>query len=321
MAIKKQTVFIGVDLGATNIKFGLVLPDGKILQERKCETELNRGVNYVFDKITDYTQSLSGYTGENYELKGFGIGVPGLIDTREKELVEASNFPEWRNIKIGYELEKRLDLEIHVDNDANLAALGEYAFGAGRGVTEMLMVTLGSGVGSGLILNGEIYHGSKGAAGEFGHIIIQQDGPVCACGSRGCVEAFVGKNAILRRMKEILKEKTGSILKNSDTATMTPEDIYFAAGKGDKQAIRLFKEVGESLGVGLGNVANLLNLERIVIGGGIANAGDLILRHARKILSENALKTNRESIEIVKAELGEHAGIVGAAKLAMVNLN
>ncbi|MBN2411706.1 ROK family protein [candidate division KSB1 bacterium] len=321
MAIKKQNVFIGVDLGATNIKFGLVLPDGNILLERKSETEIHRGVNYVFDKVADFTHTLADYAGENYELKGFGIGVPGLIDTRKKELVEASNFPDWRDIKIGYELEKRLNLEIYIDNDANLAALGEYAFGAGRGVTEMLMVTLGSGVGSGLILNGSIYHGSKGAAGEFGHIIIQQNGPLCSCGSRGCVEAFVGKNAILRRMKEILQQDTESILKNHNPTNMTPEDIYFAAEKGDKPAIRLFKEVGESLGVGLGNIANLLNLERIVIGGGIANAGDLILNHARKVLSENALKTNRESIEIVKAELGERAGIVGAAKLAMMSLN
>jgi len=315
---KKQTASIGVDLGATNIKFGLVLTNGKIVLERKSETELHRGVNYVFDRIAEYTLTLYEFAGEKYEIKGFGIGVPGLIDTRNKKVVEAANFPGWNNLDIGHELEKRLPLKISIDNDANLAALGEYAFGAGRGVTEMLMVTLGSGVGSGLILNGNIYHGSKGAAGEFGHIIIQKDGPLCSCGSRGCVEAFVGKYAILRRIKEILANEPESILKKLDPENMTPEDIFIAAEKGDKPSIRLFKEVGESLGVGLSNVVNLLNLERIVIGGGIANAGDLILGHARKVLSENALKTNRESIEIVTAELGEHAGIVGAAKLAMI---
>ncbi len=318
MEIKKQTAYIGVDLGATNIKFGLVLPDGKILLERKSETEIHRGVDYVFNKIAEYTRTNSEFAGEKYEIKGFGIGVPGLIDTQKKELVEASNFPGWFHINIGYELEKRLNLNIFVDNDANLAALGEYAYGAGRGVTEMLMVTLGSGVGSGLILNGRIYHGSRGAAGEFGHIIIQQDGPVCSCGRRGCVEAFVGKKAILRRIKELLLNDKKSTLKSFDPQFITPEDIYKAALKGDETAIRLFREVGESLGVGLGNVANLLNLERIVIGGGIANAGDLILKHARKVLSRIALKTNSESIEIVPTELGERAGIVGAARLAMM---
>lgn len=318
MENKKQAAYIGVDLGATNIKFGLVLPDGKIILERKSQTKVHRGVNYVFDQIAEQARALFDFAGDIYEIKGFGIGVPGLIDTSNKKVVEAANFPGWNDVNIGRELEKRLRVNISIDNDANLAALGEYAFGAGRGVTEMIMVTLGSGVGGGLILNGRIYHGTAGAAGEFGHIIIQKDGPLCACGRRGCVEAFVGKYAIVRRMQEILEKETGSILKKQSAENLTPEDIFKAAEKGDGPAIRLFKEVGESLGVGLGTVANLLNLERVVIGGGVANAGELLLEHTRKVLSEIALKTNGESIDIVQAELGARAGIVGAAELAKI---
>ena len=175
MENKKQAAYIGVDLGATNIKFGLVLPDGKIILERKSQTKVHRGVNYVFDQIAEQARALFDFAGDIYEIKGFGIGVPGLIDTSNKKVVEAANFPGWNDVNIGRELEKRLRVNISIDNDANLAALGEYAFGAGRGVTEMIMVTLGSGVGGGLILNGRIYHGTAGAAGEFGHIIIQKD--------------------------------------------------------------------------------------------------------------------------------------------------
>ncbi|HPG38160.1 MAG TPA: ROK family protein [bacterium] len=317
MNVQKQAAWIGMDLGGTNIKFGLVLANGTIHLQKKLDSEIPFGYKYVFDKIAGYTRELIHAAGSDFVVKGFGIGVPGLIDIKNQMLVEASNFPGWKNVKIGYELEKRLDFKVSVDNDANLAALGEYKFGAGRGVTEMLMVTLGSGVGSGLILNGAIYHGSRSAAGEFGHTIIQKDGPLCACGRRGCVEAFVGKYGIQRRIKELLVDYPRSILREIEPHNITPEDIYNAAVKGDKTALLLFQEVGESLGVGLGNVANLLNLERVVIGGGISNAGELIFKPARETLAQIAFKTNFETITLVPAHLGENAGLVGSACLAM----
>ncbi len=319
MNIDKQTAWIGVDLGGTNIKAGLVLANGTIHLQKNVESEISCGYNYVFDKIVEFTTELCQTAGNDFSIKGFGIGVPGLIDVKNKLLVEASNFPGWKNVKIGNELEKRLGFSVAVDNDANLAALGEHVFGAGQGVSEMLMVTLGSGVGSGLILNGEIYHGSRSAAGEFGHTIIQKDGPLCTCGRRGCVEAFVGKYAILRRIKELVENDPHSLLREMEPQQITPKDIFTAAQKGDKTAILLFKQVGESLGVGLGNVANLLNLERVVIGGGISNAGEFIFQPARQMLARIAFKTNYETITIVPARLGENAGLVGAATLAMKN--
>ena len=191
-------------------------------------------------------------------------------------------------------------------------------FGAGKGVENLLTVTLGSGVGGGLILNGRIFHGKDDGAGEIGHTIIDRNGPLCTCGRRGCVEAFVGKHAIIRSVREKLDKYKDSILKKYDLNKLSPKDVSSAALMGDKLSIVVMTRAGEALGVGAANAANLLGLERIVIGGGLANAGDLILKPAREKLKEIALKP--QSVEIVRAALGEDAGFIGAAALAIMKM-
>jgi glucokinase len=310
-------LYIGMDLGGTNIKAGLVTGDGKILEEREVATEVQGGVDHVLNRMAEVIRGLARTSGQ-VKVKGAGVGLAGQINVKRGIYHSGPNFPGWSNVPVASELEKRADVPVVIDNDANLAALGEYAFGAGRGVTEMLMVTLGTGVGGGLILNGQLYHGASDAAGEVGHTSIHPDGPVCACGRRGCLEAYVGTRGILCRLKEKLDSGAETVLRQKAYNSIAPKDIGMAAEKGDRIAAEVLQETGDILGFGLANFADILNIERIVVGGGVANAGDLILQPAREALQREALKVVGDACTIVKAELGNTAGLVGAARAAML---
>lgn len=310
-------LFAGIDLGGTNIKSGLLSRDGKVILEKSVPSEVNGGVNHVLDRMADCVKDSVREAGEGITLQGVGVGVAGLVEFEQGILHEAPNLSGWRMVPVKTEMEKRLGMPVLVENDANAAALGEYAYGAGQGAGEMLMVTLGTGVGGGLILRGKVYHGGIGAAGEFGHMTIQFNGPLCACGRRGCVEAFVGIKGILRNVQEKLKSGRPSLLRTIDSKKRTPKDVSAAALKNDELAVEVLAETGTYLGIGLGNVANLLNIQRVVVGGGVAKAGHFLLEPAMKSLKYTALKTAAEHIELVEARLGENAGMIGAAYLAM----
>ena len=177
-------MFIGIDLGGTNIKGGLVNSEGNILEEKTVPTEVNSGVEHVLSRMADVIRYLVKSAGK-IPILGAGIGFPGQINVKKGLYHEGPNFPGWVNIPVVFELEKRVGIPVVIDNDANLAALGEYAYGGGKGVTEMILITLGTGVGGGIILNGQLYHGISDAAGEIGHTSINMEGPLCACGRRG----------------------------------------------------------------------------------------------------------------------------------------
>ncbi|MFO7891914.1 MAG: ROK family protein [bacterium] len=312
---------IGIDIGGTDIKVGVVDSKGSILEEKIISSEVEKGVDHVLSRITKLVNTLDTSIEQNSDLGGIGLGIPGQIDFEKKILLNSPNLPAFKNINVPFRLNSYLNTPVIWDNDANLAALGEFTYGAGKEVSEMMMITLGTGIGSGLILRGEVYHGCKGFGGEFGHLIINPHGPQCNCGNHGCVEAFAGTRGIIRTFKEIIKSGTKSILKESDIEGLTPKHISNAARKGDEAAIKTFKQVGFYLGVGLAGVVNLLNLEMIVVGGGIAKAGDLILGPARKAVKEYSLKDLGESVQIVPAKLGNQAGLIGAAHLALLEFN
>ncbi len=316
--MNKQELFVGIDLGGTNIKGGIVSKNGKIVVEKKILTEADGGVNHVLTRIKKIVHELIESADDKVLIRHMGIGIAGQVDVKRGIFLEGPNLPGWHRVNIAAELAKPLNMSVVVDNDANLAALAEFTCGAGRGAKEMLMVTLGTGVGGGLILRGKIYHGAGGLAGEFGHTTIQQDGPVCTCGRKGCVEAFVGAYAIIRQVRGKIGSGQESLLKKIDPEKMTPKDVSTAATQGDKVALDVLRDVGKYLGVGLANVVNLLNIERIVVGGGVANAGELILGPARKSLNKSALTGLAKMVTVVPAALGEQAGIVGAAMLAML---
>jgi glucokinase len=310
-------MYIGIDLGGTNIKGGLVTSAGQILEEKNVPTEVSGGVEHVLSRMAGVIRYLMQSAGK-IPVKGAGIGFPGQLSVTKGMYFAGPNFPGWNNVPVVFELEKRVGIPVAIDNDANLAALGEYAFGGGKGVSDMVLVTLGTGVGGGIILNGKLYHGVTDAAGEIGHASIHMDGWKCACGRSGCLEAYVGTRGILRRLKESLDTGAKSVLTEKPYETITPKDIGMAAAEGDAVSIRVLKETGEILGFGLANLANILNVEKIVVGGGIANAGDPLLKPAEASLHRESLPVVSQACRLVRAELGNKAGLVGAAKASML---
>jgi glucokinase len=318
--MNSRKIFAGVDLGGTTIHVGLVTAEGEIITEKIIDSEVAKGPNHVLNKIANVIHGLRMNTKKQLTVCALGIGTAGKIDIHEGILIEASNFPNWRDVPLSTSLNKRLKMPVFVDNDANVAALGEHAYGAGQGASEMFMVTLGTGVGGGLILRGRIYRGADGVAGEFGHTIIQYNGPVCGCGRKGCVEAFVGTKGILRIVQEKLNADRDSLLTRIKPGEITPKDISIAANQGDEVAIESFRDVGTYLGIGLGNVVNLLNIERIVVSGGVAKAGKWILKPTRESLIQTALRVPGETIQVVASTLRDRAGILGAARLAMLGM-
>ncbi len=311
-----ENIYLGIDVGGTAIKAGAVTPEGIIMEKQTISTEVDQGVDHVVDRIADVIKKLSAVLASNTTIAGIGLGMPGQIDTERGILLNSPNLPAFKNIDVPARLTSYFNLPIVWDNDANLAALGEFTYGAGKEVSEMMLITLGTGIGSGLILRGEIYHGCKGFGGEFGHLTINPEGPPCNCGSKGCVEAYAGTQGILRTFREITQAGTESILPETNDNELTPKDISDAAQKGDRAARETFNHVGFFLGVGLAGVVNLLNLEMIVVGGGIAKAGDLILEPVRKSVKQYALIDPGKIIKIVPSKLGNTAGLVGAAHLA-----
>jgi len=306
----EDVLYIGVDLGGTNIKAGSVSENGRILNDVQIATEADQGVDHVLDRMVQAVQEVADGTA----IGGVGIGIPGQINVEQGLCHFAPNLPGWNEISVTPVLKEKLNCPVLLDNDANVAAVGEFAYGAGKGSRHMLMVTLGTGVGGGLVLNGEIFRGARDLAGEFGHMTVHYDGYTCSCGRKGCIEEYASIRGIVRMVQEKLDAGIESSLR--DVKRLTPREIYHDAVNGDALAIEAFQQAGDFLGVALADIANLLNIERIVVGGGVANAGNFILDAARKRVQKDALPVAAESVEIVKAELGNSAGLVGAAYLA-----
>ncbi len=310
---RPQPLFFGVDLGGTTVNIGRVETDGSATFLRQIPSLVHKGASDVASRIAEAIGEMAGPAA----IQGVGIGVAGLVDAERGVLQEAANFPQWHQVPLAELLAERLHAAVYLENDANAAALGEYNFGAGRGCRFMLMVTLGTGVGGGLVLDGKIYRGGHGVAGEFGHMTIDLNGELCGCGRRGCVEAYVGSKALIRSALELRRSRPESPLHGYDAETLTPKIICELARKGDEASRLVFARAGEKLGAALGNVANLLDIERVVIGGGVAGAGDLLFEAAEKKLRETALNLANSQVVLLPSQLGNAAGVIGAASLAM----
>jgi len=313
--------YIGIDVGGTNIKSGVVSPVGEIVFEKKIDTQAEGGVRHVLERIAGLVKDFNGSVGGNGNIAGVGVGAPGQIDYDTGVVRNAPNLPGWKDVQAQRILENLLKVTVAWDNDANVAALGESVYGSGKGASEMMMITLGTGIGSGFILRGEVYRGCKGYGGEFGHTILDPEGPPCHCGRRGCVEAYAGSYGILRRLKEKLGSGFESVLSNKDLDKMTTKDLTEAADQGDALAIEVYRETGYYLGLGLANMVTLLNLERIVVGGGVAKAGELILKSLRESMKRFCMTNAFGAVQVVPAVLGNRAGVIGAAHLAKLKSN
>lgn len=302
---------IGVDVGGTKIAAAVVTTEGKILNDvrypssgpkERLLSSIARSVNEVRD---------------GFEVGGVCLAVPGTVSTEENKIIDAPNLHAIEGIPLKDELEERTGLATAVENDANAAAWGEFRFGAGREVSHLIFITLGTGVGGGVISHGVLLRGAQGAGGEMGHITIQATGPRCGCGNHGCLEALASGTAIARRAREVASEKPDSALgRLAVERAVLGEDVAELARQGDEAAISVLHETGVWLGIGLAGFVNIFNPEVIAIGGGAARAGDLILDAARHEVHLRAMSPSRDLVEIKEATLGAESGVLGAAALA-----
>ena len=319
MSPSQSRLAIGVDLGATTVKTGIVSRDGKLLYHSKMPSHGEQGPDAVVRQIQASVADALKHT-DGQSVAGIGIGAPGVVNDRG--VVQAPpNFARWDSVPLRDEIQKLFNgLSIQVENDANTAGIAEAQFGAGRNFPNFLFVIWGTGVGGGIILNRQIYRGPTGGAGEIGHICIDHNGPACNCGSRGCVEAYVGQRYLSKRTEEKLKSRPQSkILKlvGGDVTKIEPYFIAQAAHEGDALAQEILVEAGTLLGVALAGVMNTLDFRVSIIGGGISAAGDVVMPAILESVKAHVLKPLKPDIRVIPAQLGNDAGILGAAGLVL----
>src|SRR5215467_10609174 len=337
------TFAIGVDLGGTNLRIAAVDLNGKVLEKITTGTEVTRGRDKVIFEMSEAIRELTNKFRNAGHLAGIGIGVPGIIDMQSGMLRESPNLPGWQDYPVKQEIERRLGTTVVLENDANSAALGEKWIGAGESVDDLCMITLGTGVGGGIVAGGKIWHGMTGMAGEMGHVTVEPDGVPCGCGGRGCVEQYASATAIKRMaIKAIAMGKAPELKRAMDeNPEFSAKVVYQMAVQKDEPALQIFRIVGRALGNVIASAVNIFNLPMYVIGGGVASAWDafapsmleevrqrsFVYRatppqesargvHGTKI-HDDALPSRRSTI-ITRALLGSDAGLIGAARLPMM---
>lgn len=311
---------IGVDIGGTSVKLGLIDGKGKILLRDSFSTKGVPGKAAFIEKLCDHVRTLSSEAGRRgLKLSGVGIGAPGPIDVERGFVYSFPNIPGWENTPFKKILVKKLKMPVFVDNDANVMAMAEFYFGAGRGSKNMIALTLGTGVGGGMVIDGRLFHGSTFSAAEIGHFQINEDGPLCACGNRGCIEAYVGNGYIVRDVLKRLKGGRKSLLTRwiKEGKELSPKLIKDAARAGDRFSKEFWVETGEKLGTALAGLANILNPDRIVLGGGVAQEAEILFGAVRRTIAKKAFPIAARSAKVMPAKLGAEAGLVGAAALAL----
>ena len=330
---------IGVDMGGTNLRIAAISTEGQLLEKITTGVKLALGRDYVIGEMCDAILHLTERYRSVGRFLGAGIGVPGIIDVEAGMMRKSANLPGWSDYPVRDEIESRLGARVFLDNDANVAALGEKWLGAARDADDMAMITLGTGIGGAIILNGKIFYGMSGMAGEFGHVTIEPNGVPCGCGNRGCAERYASATAVVRMAREAIA--SGDALELAKAANADPDfsakSVYDLAMKGDAAAQRIFTRFGEALGILLADLVNVLDLDMFVIGGGVVSAWDAFAAKMFSELRERSLVyaasapedpgaekkgasaqissyTRRHTI-ITRAILGSDAGLYGAARV------
>jgi glucokinase len=290
-------MLIGVDFGGTHIRAGIV-EGGEVVRLATTSTRAGATASQVLDWIASAALALAPRP------EAVGVAIPGEVDA-DGRCWRLTNVPGFENVYVGQELARRLGCPIAVENDATAAALGEQLYGHGRQHPSFLVVTLGTGIGGGLVLGHQLYSGASGFAGEIGHINIDRspDAPPCACGQRGCIEAYAGTNALLRRFREL----------GGQADEVLP--ISVSARRGEPAGLKVFEEMGEAIGCGLANIQNLLDLNAIVFSGGVSASFDLLEPYVRRALRQHSFAPPLAEVPLLVSELGERAGVIGAAYL------
>ena len=312
---------LGIDLGGTKILTAVATAQGKMLSRDHSVTPATKGQEPVVQSILDSigrTLEQAGIAAP--QLSAIGVGAPGLSNSETGILFTSPNLPGWRDVPLRDIIEKELGKKAFLINDANAAALGELYFGAAKGAHHFIYITISTGIGGGIIIDGEVYTGSIGTAGEVGHMTIDDDGPPCNCGNRGCWETLASGTAMAREARKQIKEGARtSILgyAEGDVEKVTAQVIHNAAKEGDSLAKELITRTGYYVGVGLANLVNIFNPELIVIGGGLSNIGDMLLEPAYEVAGERAFKESYRTVRFALAKLGRDSGVLGAAAFAL----
>ncbi|MCU7496810.1 MAG: ROK family protein [Ignavibacteria bacterium] len=313
---KNKKFVIGVDLGGTSIKVGVVSKEGKLIKKGFVDTLAHQGPKVVVSQIKKGIRLVLG--DYEKEIGGIGIGAPGVVSMENGTVENPPNLPGWKKVYLSKVIEDEFCLKTVVENDANSAAVGEMVFGAGKNFTDFIMVTLGTGVGGGIIVNRKLYHGMQGAAGELGHTTIDFNGNKCNCGSYGCVETYVGNGYLVERVHKQLEggqtTKINDLLDNN-LNNLTPKIINDAALLGDEFAKSVIAETGKYLAYALASSINLLDIHNVIIGGGVAGFGAPLFESVRKTVKERVLSPLAPKVKVVPAKLKNEAGIKGASSL------
>jgi glucokinase len=313
---------IGVDLGGTNIVAGAVASDGSgVVAVRTEPTRAEQGADAVIERMarivdTVVAQAIAGGGATRATIVGIGVGAPGPLDRERGVVIVAPNLG-WRDVPLRAEIHARCGLAATLDNDANCATVGEWWMGAARGARAVVGITIGTGIGGGLILDGRLYHGASDVAGEVGHTTIDSTGRRCACGNYGCLEAYASGPAIAERAREALVGEEASLLAalvDGDLRRVTAQTVYDAAARGDTVAREVVRETARFLGTGIANLLNTLNPECVVITGGVTQAGDALFEPLRAEVRRRAFKPAVDACRIVPGALPGTAGVVGAAR-------
>lgn len=312
--------FVGIDLGGTNIKVGLFTPDIQMVDQSSRRTEVEKGFQHVIGQMADAVRTLCARNNVSFDkVRSVGVGCPGPVDVKRGVVVVAPNFPGWRDLPVRDTLKKMLGgLPTVLENDANVAAYGEFRLGAGRGLSSLVMITLGTGIGGGVVIEGKIHRGATDTAGELGHVTVEMNGRQCGCGRRGCLEQYASAPGTVARFREALLAGRQSSIRDSGIKIeeITAKDIFDAAANGDALAWETFDQTARYLAIGCDVIVNLIDPDVIVFTGGMTAAGDLLMNPVEKYARGLFFPRPKKHTQLVMTQLGGDAGIIGAALCA-----
>lgn len=316
---------IGIDLGGTNIKSAIFDTEFQTVLERSDSTEAASGPSHVLNKMINIIKEMLFELGiDQTAVRCMGMGIPGLLNPDKGLSIFSPNFPEWENIHVVNEMKSAFSFPIFIDNDVRVNLYGEWLFGAGTGHRNIVLITLGTGLGSGIVVEGTVLYGQTASAGEIGHMNMYRVGRPCRCGSSGCLGRYVSAIGMVRTFTEQLELGKMSMIQDwvgDENHQITAKMISEAYDHGDVLAIEVMHETGRLLGFGLSNVINLLNPELVIIGGGMSAAGERLLNSVRDTINNHSLKLSSQACKVVQATLGGKAGMVGAAAYANKRLS
>jgi glucokinase len=312
----EKNYVIGIDLGGTKISGALADMDGKVISQKTIPTNAHEGETAVMDKILSVIDNVLSEAGkEADEIKAIGLGIPGPIDPVKGVIIETPNLP-FKNFDLMSPIKNKYGVPAYLDNDANVAAIGEFVFGAGKGTRNMVYVTVSTGIGGGAVLEGKIYRGNTRNALEIGHMTILPDGPKCNCGNYGCAEVLASGTAIGKQARGAVAAGEKTSLSNYEN--LTSYEVFVEAAKGDKVAKNILDKSLNYLGICIANIVITLDPEMVVIGGGVSKGGYIVFDTVRNVVNKRCFKSMAEAVKIVPAGLGTDAGVIGAVALAIL---